>query len=88
MAIKEQNQASRFERRWPVAVTILVVVGLLALMPGRIQTVSGLASLRYGNSSSGTDGLGRSNGRERTDVSVPSAQSRSSSFCLRGLEPW
>ncbi len=37
MAIKEQNQASRFERRWPVAVTILVVVGLLALMPGRIQ---------------------------------------------------
>ena len=37
MAIKEQNQASRFERRWPVAVTILVVVGLLALMPGRIK---------------------------------------------------
>jgi uncharacterized membrane protein len=37
MAIKEQNQAPRFERRWPVAVTILVVVGLLALLPGRIR---------------------------------------------------
>ena len=35
--IKDLNHAPRFERRWPVAVTILVAVGLLALMPGRIR---------------------------------------------------
>lgn len=36
VATKENNQEHKFERRWPVALTILVVVGLLALMPGRI----------------------------------------------------
>ena len=37
VTLKEQNQAPRFEQRWPVVLTILAVVGLLALMPGRIR---------------------------------------------------
>ena len=35
--LKEQNQAPSIEPRWPVVLTILAVVGLLALMPGRIR---------------------------------------------------
>ena len=37
MVTKEKNQASRLEPRWPVLLAILLVVGLLALMPGRIR---------------------------------------------------
>ena len=37
MTKSESAQESRFERRWPVALTILAVIGLLALLPGRIK---------------------------------------------------
>jgi hypothetical protein len=36
MAMKESARASRFEPRWPVVLAILVVIGLLAVLPGRI----------------------------------------------------
>jgi len=35
--MKEQSQTSRFERRWPVALTIVVVLLLLALLPNYIR---------------------------------------------------
>jgi hypothetical protein len=35
--MKEPAQALRFESRWPVALTILSVVLLLALLPGRVR---------------------------------------------------
>jgi hypothetical protein len=37
MAIKEQAQAPSFERRWPIALTILAALFLLAALPGRIK---------------------------------------------------
>lgn len=37
MTIKKQTQAPHLERRWPVILTIILVVGLLALMPGRVR---------------------------------------------------
>jgi hypothetical protein len=35
--MKDAGSRSQFEPRWPVGLTILAVVGLLALMPGRIR---------------------------------------------------
>jgi uncharacterized membrane protein len=35
--IADAEQGNRYEHRWPVAITILVVIGLLALLPGRIK---------------------------------------------------
>jgi uncharacterized membrane protein len=33
----DAEQVNRYEHRWPVAIAILVVIGLLALLPGRIK---------------------------------------------------
>ncbi len=33
----DTQRVNRYERQWPVAITILVVIGLLALLPGRIK---------------------------------------------------
>jgi uncharacterized membrane protein len=35
--IADTKQVNRYEHRWPVAIAILVVIGLLALLPGRIK---------------------------------------------------
>jgi len=37
MTIEESARAPRFEPRWPVALTIVAVIALLALLPGRIK---------------------------------------------------
>jgi hypothetical protein len=37
MTMKDSAQAPRFEPRWPVALTIVAVVLLLALLPGRLR---------------------------------------------------
>ena len=41
MTIPETAHFNRYERRWPVALTILGVIGLLALLPGRIKLFPG-----------------------------------------------
>jgi hypothetical protein len=35
--MKKQAEVQRFERRWPVGLAILAVIGLLGLLPGRIR---------------------------------------------------
>ena len=35
--LADTEQLIRYEHRWPVAIAILVVIGLLALLPGRIK---------------------------------------------------
>lgn len=37
MTVNESAQAYRHEPRWPVVLTIAVVIGLLALLPGRVK---------------------------------------------------
>ena len=39
----EPGQAPRFEPRWPVALAILGVIGLLTLLPGRVRLFPGYA---------------------------------------------
>jgi uncharacterized membrane protein len=37
----DAEQGNHYEHRWPVAIAILVVIGLLALLPGRIKLFPG-----------------------------------------------